>query len=1028
MNSSHKTWLFFLLAILAVLPVLSLGESEIEIDGADDFWSAGVETIHSSANNPSGETGDEPLICHADDVWTGVIAAPDNMLLDTTFGGDFDLPADLPLICHADAILNFASLQPNFNEEPENPIEKPEEPKNIFVYVALGDSYQSGEGAGNSILNTQEYLTSAYESGTYTGTLISGDNSCHRSLFNYAKLNRDKLKPGAEVILIDKTCSGAKIEMGDMPSIIGNMIPGQIAPDSQISQVLGELVAQGLSVDDVDLVTVGMGGNDAKFAQIVQACVIPGLIKEALNRYPGAPNGIEEDVALYLGDAGSCEQVEEKMGIASDQFIDSLVEKEIWAQNIILSTFANAQIMQINYPDILPLKNKAPEWCGGIRKSDLDYANKKVLTINQKISEALNAVATVNPRLRLVNIERALGDNALCPAAESSTLANGIKQKLFDKEVDRLLNVNGNGNAKTRELADKIFVRYNEIKSCIRKNFLPFQSCNVGEFKSQLVSAVEEFSNYLLEPDQFKVIMASLTESSDNESIESKYDRSHGLFHPNARGYEIMACNVLAAYNRESANLCLSQPSKAFTCTANGQEVSNKPIHTEAGSDIWLYLDGFKPNSLVEMTMRSNTINLGTAVADASGVVDVIIEMPEASPGVHRIQLKGDTASGIGIIQEIKVNYPGNPGGNDESYGMYLTGFAPNDGMHEIEQVDIIYGGTTFGPFIPDEDGGILIEVPLFNQVGQTSLQVKSQTTNTVIEKIIQVADIEAPQIDIEIPLPAEEKKYLNTDGLLPIKYLITDNSGENITGRIFLDGEEYNNDYINLGRFIESGLHSLVIGAEDSSGNQAIKKIIFDVEPKSLMAFSVKNMQLRVKKSLIKNNAKSENESVDFILSGEFELPEKVKKENLDFGAFLSFSMAGSTSTAKLEFNKKNNIWIYKQDKEQNQILKINNAILYWDSGKNFCTKDEKCLSQLKNKNWFYIRGELMAESKYIPNENIIISLNLPLTPSGETGSLYGEDKKQLSKNGNLLRFDTREQNDKWMSEWWRGWERFVW
>lgn len=35
-----------------------------------------------------------------------------------------------------------------------------------FVYVALGDSYQAGEGAGNSITGTAEYLDLAYENGT----------------------------------------------------------------------------------------------------------------------------------------------------------------------------------------------------------------------------------------------------------------------------------------------------------------------------------------------------------------------------------------------------------------------------------------------------------------------------------------------------------------------------------------------------------------------------------------------------------------------------------------------------------------------------------------------------------------------------------------------------------------------------------------------------------------------------------------------------------------------------------------------
>jgi len=68
----------------------------------------------------------------------------------------------------------------------------------------------------------------------------------------------------------------------------------------------------------------------------------------------------------------------------SDEAINKLTAKEIWAEYKILKTFSNAQIMQLNYPDILPIKNEAPEWCGGISRSDLDYANQKATQINQK--------------------------------------------------------------------------------------------------------------------------------------------------------------------------------------------------------------------------------------------------------------------------------------------------------------------------------------------------------------------------------------------------------------------------------------------------------------------------------------------------------------------------------------------------------------------------------------------------------------------------------------------------------------------
>lgn len=159
-----------------------------------------------------------------------------------------------------------------------------------FVYVALGDSYQAGEGAGNSIVGTEEYLERAYESGanyplsvgpqqdTYSDAL--GGDGCHRALANYAKLNRDLLEPGAEVVLVDLTCSGAGIEPGLKPPIVGEVGATEADPSSQLVDAVERLQAVGLAPSDVDLVTVGMGGNDAKFGDVVAACFIPNLVQE----------------------------------------------------------------------------------------------------------------------------------------------------------------------------------------------------------------------------------------------------------------------------------------------------------------------------------------------------------------------------------------------------------------------------------------------------------------------------------------------------------------------------------------------------------------------------------------------------------------------------------------------------------------------------------------------------------------------------------------------------------------------------
>ena len=286
-----------------------------------------------------------------------------------------------------------------------------------FVYVALGDSYQSGEGAGNSIADTNQYIAEAYEDGsnypqqvgpqenTYTPGLLPGGNSCHHALANYAKINRNLLEPGSTVTLVDMTCSGATIEpMGGKPPIVGT-VGGAVSPESQIRQALGRLADAGVAPEEVDLVTVGMGGNDAKFGEIVQACVIPNLLRRLIEAYPNPPGEIE----FLTGLVASCANFDQYIS-KTDSAIDALQPKEEWAQDQLLAEFPNARILQVNYPDILPTGKSAPAWCGGIRKDDLNFAKEKVSRIDEKITASIDATEFVAPRPRRhrgrVRIER----------------------------------------------------------------------------------------------------------------------------------------------------------------------------------------------------------------------------------------------------------------------------------------------------------------------------------------------------------------------------------------------------------------------------------------------------------------------------------------------------------------------------------------------------------------------------------------------------------------------------------------------
>jgi len=295
---------------------------EIIIEDADATTTIDLATPPAdffTIDNPPFLLPDEVAICHADAREVIDLATPPEDFFDAS-EADLRL-SDEVAICRADERLTIDLVAP-----PEEFFDPAPEATDKFVYVALGDSYQSGEGAGNSIQDSTQYLNEAYEQGTYTDTLVPGNDSCHRALQNYAKINKNKFHPelnDEDIVLIDLTCSGAKIETGPRPPVVGDVASNQIAPNSQLQQALNKLGEAGLTPADVDLVTVGMGGNDAGFAEIIQACLLPNILRRVLEEYPNPPGEIKILVNMFA----SCKNIDSTF-FNSDEAINALYGKE----------------------------------------------------------------------------------------------------------------------------------------------------------------------------------------------------------------------------------------------------------------------------------------------------------------------------------------------------------------------------------------------------------------------------------------------------------------------------------------------------------------------------------------------------------------------------------------------------------------------------------------------------------------------------------------------------------------------------
>ena len=853
-----------------------------------------------AVDNPPFLLPDEAAICHADDEAVIALISPPEEFFDAG-DGDFRLPGEAA-ICHADqtAVIDLVAPPAEFFDPAPDFTDK-------FVYVALGDSYQSGEGAGNSVVNTDDYLN-AYENGKNYPWLVNGQpvgtqtntyvkeidderivgrgNSCHRALLNYAKINKNKLEPGIpdeNIVLIDLTCSGAKIENGDQPPVVGDMASNQIASNSQVRQALDQLNQIGLTAADVNLVTIGMGGNDAKFADLVYACVLPGILRRALQEYPNPPAEIN-----FLADQfATCENFD-RFNVKSGDAISQLYSKEVWAQNKLLETFGNARVLQLNYPNILPEKEKSPVWCSGIRKEDINYARKKIKEINKKIADAFNANAANNPRLEFVNVENSLGDNALCPGDESNALANSINQNNFNAEIRRLLNLDGNGDSQSRALIDGLVSAYDDWKKCSVIHLiyintpvpgrLLLHDCDVDAKWGAVIGKFNELAGYFKKATNREIFPNLIAPEGSGENAEIRFDRSKGLFHPNAKGHDIAACNVLSAYNKTSAASCLPAPAPLFVCSANGVQAGNIPFSVMPDSQIHIVAGGLGYGKPVTILHHSTQSELAVVVADNNGNIDITITLPPASPGVHTIELRGNTSSGAAISQEIRVSYPGKPDGND-SYAVYLTGFGPNisdDG--EIEKVNIDYADQTFGPYIPDEDGGILVEVPLLGQTGLVEITAKSQMTGKVVETIIESIDSIPPEVTIISP---ENNKTYTNSKILPLTYKVVDNQSATgtIETAVYFDDATTTASSIDLS-LQKTGNHKLRITSQDEAGNigNASSTFVNSATIDSIIAnishyYDLKLVKTRVARDILLVSAKA--------LKIQFAALDKLKKNN---------------------------------------------------------------------------------------------------------------------------------------------------
>lgn len=233
----------------------------------------------------------------------------------------------------------------------------------VNKYVALGDSYQSGEG-------TFDYIE---------GTDIDGQNQCHRSEFAYPSLLVDQ---GVVNLDLDfRACSGAVVSTMLIPfSSTG-------APwDDGIAQV------NALSTS-TRLVTVGIIGNDLGFSTTIEECI-----------------------TLNVTTMKTCQN---EMGTALNAKLTSLEsgplkKRLVDLYRLIRAKAPFARIMAISYPKFFPEYNNEKN-CGFVyRASDQLWMNAAIKRADKAIG-----VAAATAGFEYVNMYNSNDGFEMCTTSHS---------------------------------------------------------------------------------------------------------------------------------------------------------------------------------------------------------------------------------------------------------------------------------------------------------------------------------------------------------------------------------------------------------------------------------------------------------------------------------------------------------------------------------------------------------------------------------------------------------------------------------
>lgn len=310
-----------------------------------------------------------------------------------------------------DDLLTFENRASNTASDGTYLLTPAAELKFLSQYLALGDSYTSGEGAYN------------YVSGTDTE-----NNLCHLSRHSYPMVLTEALFSadggysvacsGAIINDIGSTSNAYRGQVGQGKSWQELQENGQQLLASIFANYMPGFVAQYRFVGRLQpsILTVSIGGNDIGFGAMLRQCVAPHLSR-------------------HQSDNTCFNTYEDRLEV--QQLIDRTRPRLTALYRSLLQQAPGAKIYAIGYPHIAVDTGD----CGinvQLTKSELEFAVEVIEYLNKTIRQAA-ATAGVT----YVDISQALAGHRLCEAPSYALAVNGVtagqdggplRLKIFGKE------------------------------------------------------------------------------------------------------------------------------------------------------------------------------------------------------------------------------------------------------------------------------------------------------------------------------------------------------------------------------------------------------------------------------------------------------------------------------------------------------------------------------------------------------------------------------------------------------------------